>query len=150
MPLLIVSLGILFLFFLIVICRLNAFIAFIIVAIGIGIGQGMPLDALVGSVEKGIGNTLGFLVMILGLGAMLGKLVAESGAAQQITNGLIRIFGVKNTKAAIRKSTNARKTMKKSRFTETQIISLLKEADAGMKVEELCRKHGISPASYYN
>ena len=101
MPLLIVSLGILFLFFLIVICRLNAFIAFIIVAMGIGIGQGMPLDALVGSVEKGIGNTLGFLVMILGLGAMLGKLVAESGAAQQITNGLIRIFGVKNTKAAV-------------------------------------------------
>tara|TARA_B100001142_G_C14331111_1_gene654165 strand:- start:1752 stop:2882 length:1131 start_codon:yes stop_codon:yes gene_type:complete len=39
--------------------------------------------------------------MILGLGAMLGKLVAESGAAQQITNGLIRIFGVKNTKAAV-------------------------------------------------
>ena len=101
MPLLIVSLGILFLFFLIVICRLNAFIAFIIVAIGIGIGQGMPLDVLVSSVEKGIGNTLGFLVMILGLGAMLGKLVAESGAAQQITNGLIRIFGVKNTKAAV-------------------------------------------------
>ena len=101
MPLLIVSLGILLLFFLIVICRLNAFIAFIIVAIGIGIGQGMPLDALVSSVEKGIGNTLGFLVMILGLGAMLGKLVAESGAAQQITNGLIRIFGVKNTKAAV-------------------------------------------------
>ena len=101
MPLLIVSLGILLLFFLIVICRLNAFIAFIIVAIGIGIGQGMPLDALISSVEKGIGNTLGFLVMILGLGAMLGKLVAESGAAQQITNGIIRIFGVKNTKAAV-------------------------------------------------
>ena len=101
MPLLVVSLGILLLFFLIIICRLNAFIAFIIVAIGIGIGQGMPLDALVSSVERGNGNTLGFLVMILGLGAMLGKLVAESGAAQQITNGLIRIFGVKNTKAAV-------------------------------------------------
>ncbi len=101
MPLLVVSLGILFLFFLIVICRLNAFIAFIIVAIGIGIGQGMPLDTVVNSIEKGIGNTLGFLVIILGLGAMLGKLVAESGAAQQITNGLIRIFGVKNTRAAV-------------------------------------------------
>ena len=40
--------------------------------------------------------------------------------------------------------------MKKSQFTETQIVSILKEADAGMKIEELCRKHGISSASYYN
>jgi Gnt-I system high-affinity gluconate transporter len=61
----------------------------------------MELNAIVGSIEKGIGNTLGFLVMILGLGAMLGKLVAESGAAQKITNGLISIFGIKNTRTAV-------------------------------------------------
>ena len=101
MPIIVVSLGTLLLFFLIVLFRVNAFISFIIVTIGIGIGQGMKLDVIVNSIEKGIGNTLGFLVLILGLGAMLGKLVAESGAAQQITNGLIKFFGVKNTKVAV-------------------------------------------------
>ena len=101
MPIIVVSLGILLLFFLIVLFRVNAFISFIIVTIGIGIGQGMKLDVIVNSIEKGIGNTLGFLVLILGLGAMLGKLVAESGAAQQITNGLIKFFGVKNTTVAV-------------------------------------------------
>lgn len=40
--------------------------------------------------------------------------------------------------------------MKKIRFTETQIVSILKEADAGMKVDDICRKHGISNATYYN
>ncbi len=40
--------------------------------------------------------------------------------------------------------------MKKSRFTETQIIGILKEGDAGVQVKEICRTHGISDATYYN
>lgn len=40
--------------------------------------------------------------------------------------------------------------MKKSKFTETQIVLILKEADAGLKVEQICRTYGISSATYYN
>ena len=40
--------------------------------------------------------------------------------------------------------------MKKSRFTETQIVSILKAVEAGLKVEQVCRNHGISSATYYN
>jgi putative transposase len=40
--------------------------------------------------------------------------------------------------------------MKKSRFTESQIVAILKEADGGLKVAEVCRKHGISQPTYYN
>ena len=40
--------------------------------------------------------------------------------------------------------------MKKSKYTEAQIIGILKEADAGIPIVELCRKYGISDATYYN
>ena len=40
--------------------------------------------------------------------------------------------------------------MKKSRFSESQIVSILKEVESGMKVDDVCRKHGISTATYYS
>lgn len=95
MPLLIVISGILLLFVLIALLKLNAFISFVIVCLLVGIFQGMELENIVQSIQNGIGSTLGFLVMILGFGAMLGKLVAESGAAQRITSKLVEKFGLK-------------------------------------------------------
>ncbi|MDC1081050.1 gluconate:H+ symporter [Flavobacteriaceae bacterium] len=101
MPLLIVILGILLLFVLIAKFKLNAFIAFVISCIFVGAFQGMELEAIIKSIQTGMGNTLGFLVMILGFGAMLGKLVADSGAAQRITSRLVAVFGLKNIQWAL-------------------------------------------------
>lgn len=101
MPLLIVILGIILLFILIAKFKLNAFITFIIVSLFVGIAEGMKLESVIESIQNGIGNTLGFLVMILGFGAMLGKLVADSGAAQRITSKLVSKFGIKNIQWAV-------------------------------------------------
>jgi Gnt-I system high-affinity gluconate transporter len=73
--------------------KINAFLAFLVVAIATGLMLGIPLSTITQSVQKGIGDTLGSLVIVIALGAMLGKLVAESGAAQKITNVLMKAFG---------------------------------------------------------
>lgn len=101
MHILIVFLGILCLLLLITVLKLNAFIAFVIVSLFVGLAEGMPLDQVASSIQTGIGNTLGFLVVILGFGAMLGKLVAESGAAQRITSSLTSTFGLANIQWAL-------------------------------------------------
>ncbi|RYZ45961.1 MAG: gluconate transporter [Sphingobacteriales bacterium] len=75
--------------------KINAFLAFLLVSIITGLLLGIPLSAVTSSVQKGIGDTLGSLVIVISLGAMLGKLVAESGAAQQIASTMMSIFGVK-------------------------------------------------------
>jgi len=101
MPFIILLAGIILLIVLITVLRLDTFITFIIVSLAIGLAEGMQPDVLLRSIETGIGNTLGTLVMILGFGAMLGKLVADSGAAQRIASSLIRLFGRKNIQWAM-------------------------------------------------
>jgi Gnt-I system high-affinity gluconate transporter len=101
MPLLIVIFGIVLLFLLIARLKLNAFIAFIIVSLLVGVAEGMDFLKVVDSIRDGLGETLGSLVMILGFGAMLGKLVADSGAAQRITIELVNKFGKKNIQWAV-------------------------------------------------
>ncbi|MFT3703568.1 MAG: gluconate:H+ symporter [Agriterribacter sp.] len=75
--------------------KVNAFLAFLLVSLLAGWLLGIPLNKLAGTVEKGMGDTLGSLTAVIMMGAMLGKLVAESGAAQQIASSLMKIFGTK-------------------------------------------------------
>jgi Gnt-I system high-affinity gluconate transporter len=96
MPILIVIAGLLLLILLIAVLKLNTFVAFVIVSILVGLAEGMNPDSVIKAMETGIGNTLGSLVIILSFGAMLGKLVADSGAAQRISTGLVRKFGNKH------------------------------------------------------
>lgn len=98
---LILFLAILLLILLITWAKLNAFIAFLIVSVTAGLALGLPADKVISSVEKGLGDTLGSLVIIVVLGAMLGKLVAESGAAQTIAATLMRTFGMRYVQWAV-------------------------------------------------
>ena len=101
MPIAIVITGILILFLLIARFKLNAFISFILVSLFVGVGNKMEILDVLKSIETGLGKTLGGLILILGLGAMLGKLVADSGAAQRITTKLVNKFGKKNIQWAV-------------------------------------------------
>ena len=101
MPVIIVILGICLLLFLILVVKFNSFLSFVIVSLAVALAEGMTIDKAVISIENGIGNTMGFLVLILGLGSMLGKLVSESGAAQRITTKLVNAFGIKHIQLAL-------------------------------------------------
>ena len=101
MQIAIVLVGILVLVLFIAYFKLDTFISFIVVSIGLGLALGIPIGEISGAVTKGIGNTLGFLAVILGCGAMLGKLVADSGAAQRISGALINLFPTKYVQWAV-------------------------------------------------
>jgi GntP family gluconate:H+ symporter len=101
MPLVIVAVGILTLLVLIMGLKLNTFISLIIVSFGVALSLGMPLAEVVKSIEAGLGGTLGHLALIFGLGAMLGKLIADSGGAQRIAMTLVAKFGEKNIQWAV-------------------------------------------------
>ncbi|WP_338787923.1 GntP family permease [Metabacillus sp. FJAT-53654] len=101
MPLVIVAIGIIALLILIMGLKLNTFISLIIVSFGVALALGMPMEQIVKTIEAGLGGTLGHLALIFGLGAMLGKLIADSGGAQRIAMTLVNKFGEKNIQWAV-------------------------------------------------
>jgi Na+/H+ antiporter NhaC len=93
MPLLSVAAGIALLLALVLVARLDAFFALLLTSFGVGLLNGMsPLEVL-GAVTRGVGATMGSVVLVLVFGAMLGKLLDESGAARAIVGRLAAVFG---------------------------------------------------------
>ncbi|WP_353613410.1 gluconate:H+ symporter [Mangrovibacter phragmitis] len=93
MPLIIIAIGVALLLLLMIGFKINGFIALILVATVVGFAEGMPAHDVIHSIQSGIGGTLGGLAMILGFGAMLGRLISDTGAAQRIATTLIHSFG---------------------------------------------------------
>lgn len=101
MPLLYVAIGVALLLLLMIRFKLNGFIALILVALAVGVMQGMPVNKVITSIKAGVGGTLGSLALIMGFGAMLGKLLADCGGAQRIATTLIEKFGTKHIQWAL-------------------------------------------------
>jgi GntP family gluconate:H+ symporter len=76
--------------------KVYPFLVLIIVSLLLGLAVGMPVGTIVKSFETGNGNTLGHIAIVVGLGTMLGKMMAESGGAERIATTLINWFGEKN------------------------------------------------------
>jgi GntP family gluconate:H+ symporter len=81
--------------------RLNAFVALTLTSLFVGAISGMPLGSVVRAFQEGVGNTLGFIAVVIGLGTIVGKMLAESGGAEVIANRLIRLFGTRHVHWAV-------------------------------------------------
>jgi Gnt-I system high-affinity gluconate transporter len=95
MSFLILLTGILMLILLTTWAKLNAFLSFLLVSMGIGLANGMTIDSVTHAVQTGMGDMLGSLIVIIVVGAMIGKLIAEYGAAQRIVSSFMEWFGRK-------------------------------------------------------
>ncbi len=96
MSFLIIALCLLLLVVLISYFKVDAFLGFIAISIIAAICLGIPLGDIPKVVDQGVGNILGELTLIIVLGAMLGKLVAASGAAKKIADVMVHLFGTKH------------------------------------------------------
>jgi gluconate transporter len=101
MALVTVAFGVLILLILMMGLKVDGFIALTLVSLIVGLMLGMPLDKVTASMYKGVGSQLQSLTFILAFGAMLGKLLADSGAAHRIATTLIDKFGKKNVQWAM-------------------------------------------------
>lgn len=101
MPLIIIIAGIILLFVLISVYKISAFLSLLITSFAVGLLSSMDPLTILQSITSGLGKTMGSLALIIVFGAMLGKLLEDSGAAYQITNKLVALFGIGKIQIAI-------------------------------------------------
>ncbi|MDI9639006.1 gluconate:H+ symporter [Geitlerinema splendidum] len=93
--------GIAFLLFLVIALRLQAFVALLLTSLLIGVIGGIPLNEIAQVIQTGMGNTLGYIAIVIGLGAMFGEMLQISGGAEQISQSLIKKFGEERAQWAL-------------------------------------------------
>src|ERR1700730_15826619 len=82
-----------FLLFLILVVKLHAFLALLLCSMAMGLGAGMPPDKVLKSIQTGFGDALGFIAVVVGLGAMIGRFLEYSGGCRALADWLLVKFG---------------------------------------------------------
>lgn len=101
LPIIWVALGVVLLLILNMKFKINGMLALLLAAMFVGVCEGLPLEAIGKSIENGVGSTLGHLALIILFGAILGKLMVDSGAAQRVSSTLLKKFGPQKVQWAI-------------------------------------------------
>lgn len=94
-------LGIALLLFLVIFVRLQAFLALLIVSLFVAILGGVPPAEIAATIQAGMGGTLGYIAIVIGVGAMFGEILQVSGGAEQIADTLVKRFGQDNAQWAL-------------------------------------------------
>lgn len=89
------------LLFLVIRTKLHAFVSLLLVSLLVGIAAGMPFGDVLKSIESGMGGTLGFVAVVVGLGAMFGRMLEVSGGAERLAQTMIQKFGEDRTQWAL-------------------------------------------------
>ena len=81
--------------------KIQAFIALLVVSVFLGLATGMPMQSIIKSITEGMGSTLGFVAIVVGIGAIFGQILESSGGAESLAHFLVRKFGKENAPYAL-------------------------------------------------
>src|SRR6266852_7965796 len=81
------------LLFLILVVKLHAFLSLLIASMALGLAAGMAPAAVLKSIQSGFGEALGFIAVVVGLGAMIGRFIEDSGGGRALADWLLAKFG---------------------------------------------------------